>query len=302
MSVEHVLTALFNAGVAVSIIATVLSLGMSFTLAQVLAPLRRVWLVVGMVTLNAIFIPAIAWGVARLLPLSDATVAGLTLATLGAGSAAGLKATQLAKRADLPLAVALVVVLQLVNLVAVPLWAGRVVTGASISAGEIVKNLLVLVLIPLVVGLFIRARYAENATRWQPELVRVANLALGVALVAGIAVNWQTIISLFGSWALVAAVVIVLIALGLGLLLGWQDSATRATTGLTSGMRFGSLGLIIIGTQLGGNPAYLGPAICFALIDLLIPLAVATELGRRSTPNPSIRDAVKGRDSRTEKQ
>jgi hypothetical protein len=55
------------------------------------------------------------------------------------------------------------------------------------------------------------------------------------------------------------------------------------TTGLISGMRFGSLGLIIIGTQLGGNPAYLGPAICFALIDLLIPLAVATELGRRAS-------------------
>jgi hypothetical protein len=163
-------------------------------------------------------------GIPRLFPLSDPTVAGLTLATLGAGSAAGLKVTQLAKRADLPLAVALVVVLQLVNLVAVPLWAGRVVTGVSISADNIVKNLLALVLIPLVVGLFIRARYAENATRWQPELGRVANLALGVALVAGIAVNWQTIISLVGSWALVAAFVIVLISLGLGLLMGGKKA------------------------------------------------------------------------------
>jgi BASS family bile acid:Na+ symporter len=235
MTVEQVLTALFNAGVAVSIIATVLSLGMSFTPAQVLAPLRRVWLVVGMVILNAAIIPAIAWGVARLFPLSDATVAGLTLTTLGAGSAAGLKATQLAKRADLPLAVALVVVLQLVNLVAVPLWAGRVVTGASISAGEIVKNLLVLVLIPLVVGLFIRACYAENATRWQPEFVRVANLALGIAVVA----------------------------LGLGMLMGGKIAPHAR--------------------QLGGNPAYLGQAIYFALINLLIPLAVVTEPGRRAS-------------------
>jgi hypothetical protein len=45
------------------------------------------------------------------------------LATLGAGSAASLKAAQLAKRADLPLAVSVVVVLQLVNIVAVPLRA-----------------------------------------------------------------------------------------------------------------------------------------------------------------------------------
>ena len=45
MSASDLLNVLFNAGVAVSIIATVLSLGMSFTLAQVLAPLRR-WVLV----------------------------------------------------------------------------------------------------------------------------------------------------------------------------------------------------------------------------------------------------------------
>jgi predicted Na+-dependent transporter len=69
-------------------------------------------------------------------------VPGLVLATLGAGSAASLKAAQLARRADLPLAVSVVVMLQLVNIVAVPVWAGQVVTGASISAWDIVKSLL----------------------------------------------------------------------------------------------------------------------------------------------------------------
>jgi BASS family bile acid:Na+ symporter len=70
----------------------------------------------------------------------------------------------------------LVIVLQLVNLVAVPLWAGQVVSGASISSAAILKNLLELVLIPLVIGLIVRGRYAENAAMWQPELVKVANL------------------------------------------------------------------------------------------------------------------------------
>ena len=70
------------------------------------------------------------------------------------------------------------VVLQLVKIVAVPLWAGKVVTGASISAWDIVKSLLALVLIPLVVGLFVRARYADHAKTWEPEMVKAANLAL----------------------------------------------------------------------------------------------------------------------------
>jgi hypothetical protein len=64
-------------------------------------------------------------------------------------------AAQLAQRVDLPLAVSVVVVLQRVNIVAAPLWAGRVVTGASASAWDIVKSLLVLVLVlvSLVAGL-----------------------------------------------------------------------------------------------------------------------------------------------------
>lgn len=281
MTTTDLLNALFNAGIAVSIIATVLSLGMTYTVSQLLTPLRRVTTVVVMAVLNVLLVPALAWGIAEAFPIDPKAVTGLVLATLGAGSAAGLKAAQLSKRADLPLAISIVVVLQLLNIIAVPIWAGAVASGASISAGSIVGNLLVLVLIPLVLGLIARARYEDNAEKWQPELVKVANLALALALATGIAVNWQTIVSLFGSWVLLASIVIATVALVLGGLVGGRDPATRTTTSLITGMRFGSLGLIIIGTQLNGDSAYLGPAIVFALLDFVIPLVLAIEMGRR---------------------
>jgi hypothetical protein len=47
-------------------------------------------------------------------------------------------------------------------------------------------------------------------------------------------------------------------------------------------MRFGSLGLIIIGTQLNGNPSYLGPALVFTLLDFVLPLVLAIEIGRKT--------------------
>jgi len=282
MTADQLLTALFNAGIVISVGATVLSLGMSFTVGQLVSPLRRVWLVIAMVVLNALVIPAFAWGIAKASPMNSQYVPGLVLATLGAGSAASLKAAQLARRADLPLAVSLAVVLQLVNIVAVPLWAGKVVTGASISAWDIVKSLLALVLLPLVVGLFVRARYADHATSWQPELVKAANLALVIAMATGIAANWSTIVSLFGSWVSATAVAIVIVAGVLGLVLGGKSAEVRTTTGLVSAFRFGSLGLVIIGTQLNGNPTYLGPAIVFALIDFILPIALAVEIGHRA--------------------
>jgi predicted Na+-dependent transporter len=282
LTAQHLFTVLFNAGIAVSIGATVASLGMSFTVRQLVAPLRRVVLVGAMIVLNALVIPAVAWGIARATPMANEYVAGLVLATIGMGSAGALKGAQLAKGADLPLAVSLVVVLQLVDIVAVPLWAGHVVSGASISAWDIVKDLLLLVLAPLAAGLFLKARYATNAKLWQPDLVRASNIALAIALATGIAANWKTIVTMFGSWVIITAVIIVVVGLAAGALLGGRSPETRATTSLVSGMRFASLGLIIIGTQLHGAANYIGPAITFALVSLILPMLLAVEIGRKA--------------------
>jgi len=243
--------------------------------------LRRVWLVTVVILLNAVLLPAAAWGIANASPMDSQYVAGLVLATIGMGSAGVLKAAQLAKRADLALAVSLVVVLQLIDIVAVPLWAGHVVSGASISGSDIVKDLLLLVLAPLAVGLALKARYPEDATGWQPGLVRASNLALVIALTTGIAANWAVIVTMLGSWVIVTAIVIVIVGLVAGALIGVKNPETRNTTALVSGMRFASLGLIIIGTQLGGAANYIGPAITFALVDLILPMLLAVEIGRR---------------------
>jgi BASS family bile acid:Na+ symporter len=287
VTAQHLFTVLFNAGIAISIGATVASLGMSFTVPQLIAPLRRVVLVVAMVVLNALVFPAVAWGIAKASPMADQYVGGLVLATIGMGSAGALKGAQLAKRADLPLAVSLVVVLQLVDIIAVPLWAGRVVSGASISGWDIVKDLLLLVLVPLAVGLILHARYPDNVKEWQPGLVRASNLALVIALTTGIAANWHTIVTMFGSWVIVTAVVIVIVGLVAGALVGGRSAETRATTTLVTGMRFASLGLIIIGTQLGGAANYIGPAITFALVSLILPMLVAVEIGRKGPATSS---------------
>jgi BASS family bile acid:Na+ symporter len=240
MDGTRALTLLFNAGIAISIAATVLSLGMTYTVAELLAPLKRIGLVIAMVVTNAVVIPAVAWGIAKASPMSSTYVPGLALATLGMGSAGALKAAQLTKRADLALGVSVVVVLQLLNTIAVPVWAGQIVSGATLSAWDIVKSLLAMVLAPLVVGLVIKARHPDHATDWQPALVRVANRALVIALATGIAANWATIVSMFSSWVIFTVVVIIAVALAAGLLVGGRNVETRTTPTLVSGMRFAS--------------------------------------------------------------
>jgi BASS family bile acid:Na+ symporter len=81
-----------------------------------------------------------------------------------------------------------------------------------------VKDLLLLVLLPLALGLIAKACYPENTKDWQPELVKVSNLALVIALATGIADSWHTIVTMFGSWIIVTAVVIVIVGLATGAL------------------------------------------------------------------------------------
>ena len=292
MTVDQLFNAVFNAGLFVMIVTLVMSLGMGFTVGQVVAPLRRVWVFVLAVAINVVVVPLVAWGLAKAFPMTSDQVTGLVLVCVASAGPAGLKAAQLAKRADMALAVSLVIVLQLINIVAAPLWAQAVVTGATVSATMIIKDLLLLVLVPLVLGLIGHARYTEHAEAWKSGLEKISNIALYIAIVAGLAVNWADIVSLLGSWVLVAASVMILVFMALGALIGLRDRSVAISGAMVTGMRFQPIGLIIITTQLGGNSAYLAPALVFALIDTVLMFGIGIEIGRRQptakpTANPA---------------
>jgi predicted Na+-dependent transporter len=89
---SHALTVLFNAGIAISIGATVASSGMSCSVPELVAPLERVRLVVVIVVVNALVLPAVAWAIATTSPMASTYVPGLVLAASGLGSAGSLKA------------------------------------------------------------------------------------------------------------------------------------------------------------------------------------------------------------------
>jgi BASS family bile acid:Na+ symporter len=280
VTAQQLFNALFNAGIFVMVTTLVASLGMGFTVSQVLAPLRRVEVVGVALAINLLVVPAVAWGLAELFPIDSAQVVGIVLCCIAAAGPAGLKGAELSKRADMAFAVSLVVVLMLANLVAAPLWAKAVVTGATVSAGTIIEDLLLLVLIPLVIGLFCRARYAEHAPGWKTVLEKISNISLYFAIVLGLAINWSAFTSLLGSWTIVTAVVMVVVFVALGFLIGLKDPSLRLTGAMVTGMRFQPLGFVIIATQLHNNPAYLAPALVFALINTIVVFVIGAELGR----------------------
>jgi BASS family bile acid:Na+ symporter len=241
-----------------------------------------VWLLLGTIAVNSVLAPLIAIGICHLFPLDAQARTGLEIVTIAAAGPAGMKAAQFTKRGDIAMALSFTIVLQLVNIVAAPLWARAIISGATVSVWSIVGDLLLLVLAPLVVGQVLRARYSEHADRWKAELEKVSNLALVVALAVGMAVNWSRLVSSLGSWVIVSSCVLAIAFTAAGWVVGLGDRRSAVTISMVSSMRFTPIGLVVIASVLHNQGAYLTPALIFALMDTVIPFAIALELGRRA--------------------
>ena len=88
--------------------------------------------------------------------------------------------------------------------------------GVSIDPMEIARSLVLLMLLPLVFGLAVRARFAAVAGRAAPVLNRVSTLSLILMVVLMLVTNLRNIIDLFGTRGVLASIVFLLWASGWG--------------------------------------------------------------------------------------
>jgi BASS family bile acid:Na+ symporter len=283
MTASQLFNALFNAGLTVFLLTLVTSLGMTFSVTQILQPLRKGWLLAGAVVLNSGLAPLVAIGICHLFPLTSQARAGVALVMIAAGGPACLKSCELSKRADLAMAVSFTIVLQLVNIVVVPLWAKGIITGAKVNPWSIVSDLLLLILAPLVVGFILRARYPEHRDGWKSGLEKTSNIALWIAIAIGVAVNWKSIVSVLGSWVILSSVLLIIVYAVLGWAVAFRNQRFAITISNISAMRFTPIGLLVISTVLHNQGAYLTPALVAGFIDTVVPFAIAAEIGRYVT-------------------
>ena len=275
-----VIADIFDGALVVAVVATVLTLGLSMTMGEVLASVRRRRLFVALILVNVLVIPVLAWAIATAMPLSRAQTAAMLVSTAGAGGAGGLKATQLA-RANLPLAVTLVIALQLTNLVVLPAWLHVALPAATIETAPLLARLVGLILVPLALSMLVRARWPGSARLVGP-LVRLCDVSVVVALVAGVVSTRTQIAAAMHGWFIPSALLVVGVAMAMGALPGRRVRADRDTGALVSGMRFAALALIVIGAQSGDSATYLAPALVYALLDLAVAIGAGLLLGRRS--------------------
>ena len=166
------------------------SLGLSLTVAD----FRRVvsyprGVAIGMLNL-ALISPALAFAVAELWSLEPALAVGLVLLGASPGGTTANMLTHLA-RGDTALSITMTAISSVAAVITVPLFLGLSTdyfdAGAldqSVDMAAVVARVLVITVVPLALGMSLRARSPERVAELEPKVKRIA-LGVFVAVVAG---------------------------------------------------------------------------------------------------------------------
>lgn len=265
--------------VLVFVIGSMTSMGLSLQIPQIIAPLKNGRLVILALVANFILVPVVALLITLVLPLDEPIRIGLILLATAAGAPFLPKLAEVAKGST-ALSVGLMVLLMVVTIIYLPLVLPLLLGGVEVNPWDIAQSLIVLMLIPLAIGLFVKARYAEMAAKIQPTFGQASNLALLVLTVAGLVLNFREMIGLVGSLGLLAGVIFIVVSLAIGYFLGGSDGNTRSVMGMGTAQRNISAALVVAGQNF--DLEVITYLMVIAVIGLVVLMPAAGELGKRA--------------------
>jgi BASS family bile acid:Na+ symporter len=233
-----------SAAVVFFVVSSTLAVGLGLTVSQILAPLKNIRLVVLALAANFVLAPLAAFGLWQVFDLDDPLGIGLLLCGLAAGAPFLIKLAEFAK-ADVAFAVGLMVVLMVVTVGYVPLILPIFVSGAEVNPAQIATSLVVLMLIPLAAGLLLRARGPRVAARLQPVIAKVSTASMILVIVFTIAAHFNSVLSVFGTFGILAAIVYTVICAGIGWLMG--GPGTREVLALGTAQRNAAAAFVVAG-------------------------------------------------------
>lgn len=264
------------------IVASMLAMGMSLTVAQIMAPLRNGRLVAMALLANFVLVPLLAYVIIRLIPMEQSLQIGLIVLATAAGAPFLPKLVQGAK-GNLAFGVGLMVLLMVATIIYMPIVLPLLLTGVSVNPWDIAKSLIVLMLIPLGIGLLVKSHWAEDAAHWQPLMNKVSSVAMLLLLVTALGLNVSNIISLIGSLGFLALLLFIVGCLLIGWLLGGREPGVRSVMGLGTAQRNVSAAILVSAQNFAGTPT-LSFVLVGALLLLLILLPTARRMGARQQP------------------
>ena len=265
----------------VFVVSSMLAVGLSLSVGQIIAPLRNARLVTLALLVNFVLMPLCALAIARLLHLDQPLGVALLILGTAAGAPFLPKLAEIAK-GNLAFAVGLMVLLMVLTVGYMPLVLPLLLEGVSVDPLKIARSLLFLMMLPLAAGLIFKSRYESMAARGVPVLGKVSTLSLALLMVLMLATNIQNIINLFGTRGVLASVLFLVVGSGMGWFLGGPGRDTKGVLALGSAQRNIAASLLV-GGQNFDDPRVLVMVVVVAVVGFLVLIPLARGLAKRSS-------------------
>jgi len=272
-----------------------LGLGLSLTPNDFTRGLKAPKAVIIGLLCQLVLLPILGFSVAAAFGMTGGLAIGLVVLSLCPGGVTSNIISYLAK-GDLALSVTLTAITSLVTPFTIPLltslafsWFGAEQAEISLPVGKTIGALVLITILPVSLGMAIRARKPAFAERSE-KIVSVASLLFLLAIIAGIirqnADNIGTIFALAGWSALTLNVVSMAAGYGIAVLARLKRSATIAI-GVEVGIQNGTTALFITGTLLSSPEMSIPPAVySLIMFGTGAIFGVAVNVGREKLPGP----------------
>ena len=253
--------------------------GLGLTIPQIIEPFKNKKMVMLSLIANFILVPLFAFGIVRILPVSEGVRIGIILLAVSGGAPFIPKIVETAK-GRVGGAVGLMLLLLIVTIILMPLVVPLIFHGASISSWNIAKTLIYSMLIPLFIALFVKARFSDIAIRIQPFFAKLTNITVLVLFLAIVYLNIEVIASNVS--ALPVILIFFLGAFGIGYLTGGKSRNARIILSVGTGLRNPTVAILVAGQYFSSEPMAAITPLLVIIIGLLILIPLATRIGKKA--------------------
>lgn len=279
---------LVDVGLPVALFVIMIGIGLTLTTADFRREREQPrGMVVGAIA-QLLVMPAIGLGIVWLLGLEGAIAIGVVIAATVPGGTTSNVITYLSN-ANVALSIVLTVVASLLTVLTIPIVVefaidqfASIDEAVSLPVVQTIAQLVAIVLVPVLIGMAIRARKPELAGRIERGVSAFGAVIL-IVLIAGIAIGLGEDVPVFLREAGPAVVLLNVAGLVVGGLLGWvagMPKRDRFAIAIELGVKNATLG-ILVATLLSDNPLYAAPSAVYGLL-MYVSAALVVVYGRRT--------------------
>jgi BASS family bile acid:Na+ symporter len=277
----EIITVITQISIVVFVVTSMLAMGLSLTIPQIIRPLKKPLLVILALVANFVLVPILAYIIIRVFRLEQGMAIGMILLATAAGAPFLPKLAQAAK-GDMAFSVALMVLLMVVTVIYLPLVLPIMLQGVEVDPMEIAQSLVIMMLIPLAIGLFLKARYESTAASLYPHMSQASSTTFMLMIGGLILLNIRNIFGIIGGGTIIAILIFLVVSFVIGFFLGGKEGNIRSVVGLGTAQRNISAAVVVAGQNFSDDPNVLVFIIVAGLIGLVLLMPIGGELGKRN--------------------